>query len=564
MERFSRSLVMLAKVEAAIGLTGALAVYALQRLQPDLILAVPGQNFILILGATTAIYWASLHQLVKKWRLDLSVMFMTVLTTTNLIIVIFGTGGLDSPFYSLWLLALVSSGIFGPIYTLITLAATVIYFVVDFTARQFDITYITSHLIQIGITGGAVILAEWVHSNVRSIGAQTQALTGQLSQEQLKGQVLMSSMAEGVMVVNNDRQVVLLNKAAETLTGWDDASARGVNYNLVLKIKTPDDRDLTDLDDPFVEAWKKGSSITKETLTMTTKNDHRIPLWMSVSPVYDTNHIISGAIALFRDVSQEREVERQRSEFVSTASHEMRTPVAAVEGYLSLCLNPATATVDKRAKEYLEKAHNTALHMGHLLQDLLSVSRAEDGRASGQLAAVELTTLVKSVVDDMQFTAAKKKITLAIAGTDHHTVLPQCFVVGNNERLREVTTNLVDNAIKYTSKGGVTVHLGATDDAVTVSIADTGDGIAKEDLPHLFQKFYRVDSSATRTVGGTGLGLYLCRRFIEMYNGRIWVESVPGKGSTFSFSLPRLTEDQAKAYAKPVGAPAAPEPEIKL
>jgi signal transduction histidine kinase len=158
--------------------------------------------------------------------------------------------------------------------------------------------------------------------------------------------------------------------------------------------------------------------------------------------------------------------------------------------------------------------------------------------------------LITDVVSDMQFNAQKHNLTLLLQSggqmMDDKAILPLFTVMGNPERLREVTMNLIDNALKYTPEGGITVDITGTKDTVVVRVKDTGSGIAAEDISHLFQKFYRVDSTATRTVGGTGLGLYLCRNIIEAYNGRIWVESELGKGSSFNYSLPRIENSKLK------------------
>jgi two-component system sensor histidine kinase VicK len=259
-------------------------------------------------------------------------------------------------------------------------------------------------------------------------------------------------------------------------------------------------------------------------------------------------------------------MERQRNEFVSTASHEMRTPVAAIEGYISLAMNPNVATIDDRANNFLTKAHDTIQHLGDLFRDLLSVTKAEEGKLGGTQVPVNLTELLRGAVDDMQFTATKKNLTLVYQGAGNpgeRTLNPNFWVMAIPERLREVIMNLIDNAIKFTPEGGVTITMEGNDHEVTVGVSDSGIGIATEDIPHLFQKFYRIDNSATRTIGGTGLGLYLCRTVIELFNGRIWVTSEVGKGATFHFSLPRLDTAKAEKQAAELQAAAtaaAPAP----
>jgi signal transduction histidine kinase len=275
-----------------------------------------------------------------------------------------------------------------------------------------------------------------------------------------------------------------------------------------------------------------------------------------VSPIVD-NAQVTGMVGVFRDVSEERMEESQRADFISTASHEMRTPVAAIEGYLSLALNEKVATIDDRAKEYLEKAHVATKHLGQLFQDLLTSAKAEDGRMTNHPEVVELGAFMQQLTSDLQFAAQKKNLALefiignsnvidATTSTKGKVVRPLYYAIADPDRLREVITNLFDNACKYTDQGKVTLGLTGNDAVAQMYIRDTGHGIPAEDIPHLFQKFYRVDNSATRTIGGTGLGLFICRKIVELYHGRIWVESTLNKGSTFYINLPRLSAQQAE------------------
>jgi signal transduction histidine kinase len=303
-----------------------------------------------------------------------------------------------------------------------------------------------------------------------------------------------------------------------------------------------------------------------------------VPVELSVSPLMDEgpaqNKQVFAAVAVFRDVTKERAEESQRAEFISTASHEMRTPVAAIEGYLSLALNDKVSTIDNRAKDYLEKAHISTQHLGKLFQDLLTSAKAEDGRLTSHPTAIEMGSFLEQLTQDLRFAADKKHLAVefsigsnavinaradmaALAG--EHVVRPLYFVNADPDRLREVITNLFDNAVKYTDGGKITIGLTGNNEVVQFYIRDTGAGIPPADLPHLFQKFYRVDNSATRTIGGTGLGLFISRKIIELYQGRIWAESQPGQGSTFYINLPRLSTQQAgELQAKESGGVSLP------
>jgi hypothetical protein len=243
----------------------------------------------------------------------------------------------------------------------------------------------------------------------------------------------------------------------------------------------------------------------------------------------------------------------------------MRTPVASIEGYLGLTLNPATAQIDDKARDFITKAHESAQHLGRLFQDLLDVSKAEDGRLSNNPKVVDVVAYLHDVVEGLRPKAEEKGLRMlykplpddSASQVNERRLTPVFYVNLDNDHLREVVANLVENAIKYTPQGDVVVDINGDDEHVVVSIADSGIGIPAEDMPHLFQKFYRVDNSDTREIGGTGLGLYLCRRLAETMGGRIWADSEYKKGSTFYLELPRISHEDATRMIEQAGEKAA-------
>lgn len=561
MDPRQRSYHVLALAQAVLGGIIAAGVFLVYRLKPDTLQDTATTLISASMGLFVLAYHFSLHQLLKRRFLGLSAALITALTIANLVLVIAQTGGLDSPFYSFWLLVIVASGVFGAWAALITMSATTAYFIFEMAGRGFESAYVTDHVIQLGVTIAAGALAElvyWRSKRASRTHQQVASLSGQLGEEQLKGQAILEAMADGVVVVDRGLNIQLFNHAAAEYTGWSQDEALGLSYRSVFKLKTTGDQDLTDENDPFQASWREGKPVVRNDLILVSRKEKKSQLTVSVTPLV-TNGQSTGAIAVFRDISAEKEIERQRNEFISTASHEMRTPVAAIEGYIALAVNPKVATIDDRARGFLEKAHQNTQHLGALFRDLLSITKLEENAVKQNPVPVELGQVVKDIVTDLQMIAVKKNLTLAFnpsaAVQGGKTISPLFTVKVDPERIREVLTNLIDNALKFTTEGGVTVTITGDEKSVTVSVADTGPGINPEDIKHLFQKFYRIDSSATRTVGGTGLGLYLCRQIIELYGGRIWAESQPGKGSVFFFTLPRA--DNA-LLAQPAQAPVAP------
>lgn len=544
--RENRSYSILAASEAVFGGLLALGIGLVFILKPADLRDVGLSELVAIVGILDVLYYLSLHQFLKRRFLGWSTLVLTGLSTFSLLAVLAATGGIDSPYFSFWLLVVIALSLFGTVSVIATLTITLGYFLIAFAQHQFDSSYIGVHLPLLAISLVAGALAEWLYLRSRLISQQGSAVASRLTEEQLKGQALMGSMADGVVVIDNQGKIAFINRAAQTMTGWDE-SAQTLDWRTVLALKTSDGQPLAATDNPVTQAWQAKAPIIRNDLDLVTRAGRNYELSLSVSPINDQQGNINGAIAVFRDVSKEREVERQRNEFISTASHEMRTPVAAIEGYIALAMNTKVAMIDDRARTYLNKAHDNTQHLGDLFRNLLSITKIEEGQVKRRAKPFDLTRLIRDLVQDMQFNASNKHLSLTFTGgvqATGKTILPPTPVMADPERIREVAANLIDNAIKFTEAGGIVVQVTSDKQIVTVSVTDSGPGIAPEDIPHLFQKFYRVDTSATRTVGGTGLGLYLCRQIIELYGGRTWVDSAIGRGSSFHFSLPLIPADK--------------------
>jgi PAS domain S-box-containing protein len=373
-----------------------------------------------------------------------------------------------------------------------------------------------------------------------------------VTQDDIEAEFILETIEDGVVLVSHDGIIHLFNPAAGNITGWPPKEAVSLDYKAVLALVDDKGQPLPEAGHPFMQALATGRSSRDGDAVLVTKNSRKVPVSIIVSPVMGPTGQPNGSVVgVLRDIAKDKEEEAQRSDFISTASHEMRTPLAAIEGYLALALNPKTAQIDASAKNYLEKASNSTKHLGELFRDLLTSSKAEDGRLISYPAVVEIGEILEQAAEAAKFPAQAKGLQLKYsvsADTSSNAgkaVRPLYYAYADANRIREVFQNLVDNAIKYTNEGEVLVRLAGDNTVIQIQIQDSGVGIPPEDIPHLFQKFYRVDNSSTRSIGGTGLGLFICRKITELYNGRIWVESEFGKGSTFFINLPRLNAEQA-------------------
>lgn len=361
--------------------------------------------------------------------------------------------------------------------------------------------------------------------------------------------LVLNSIDEGVMIVHSSGIVVLINPAAMRLLGTSDPNTvENLQLASILKLENGEGLKIDDNINPVLRAVMNGENYNTRDLVLVSIQEQRKPVAISV---VCTTAGQNERIITLRDIARELEEEGEQAEFISTASHEMRTPVASIEGYLGLALNPKTATIDDRARKYLEEAHASSKHLGRLFKDLLDVTKLDDKKIRVQLSPVEMSSTVRSIANGQVPMMNEKGIhytfgaSSARSDNTARTINQEVYASVDIDFLREVVNNLVENAIKYTaSGGGIWVNVRGDGDRVLINVTDTGIGISPDDLKHIFQKFYRADNSQTRTVGGTGLGLYLVKQRVEAMGGKVWAESSFGEGSTFYLSFPRITAEE--------------------
>ena len=359
--------------------------------------------------------------------------------------------------------------------------------------------------------------------------------------------LVLNSIEEGVIIVHPSGTILLANPAAMRMLGVNDASAvQNVQLSSVLRLENGEGMKLDDAANPVLIALNAGENYATRDLVLVNLIEQRRPVAINL---VSANAGQNERIVTLRDISRELEEEGEQTEFISTASHEMRTPVASIEGYLGLALNPKTATIDERARKYLEEAQTSSKHLGRLFKDLLDVTKLDDKKIKVQLSPVEMSSTVRSIANGQVPQMSEKGIHYTFGATNTgvggKTLNQEVYASVDIDFLREAVNNLVENAIKYTAPGGgIWVNVRGDDDRVLINVTDTGIGISPDDLKHVFQKFYRADNSQTRTVGGTGLGLYLVKQRVEAMGGKVWAESSFGEGSTFYLSFPRITAEE--------------------
>ena len=471
--------------------------------------------------------------------------FVYLLTVTVATTTIITSGGVVSPFLVMWIIVAIFAGFFGAIISGIMGLLVILQIIATSVQQGINIQFIIGYLF-FGFLPLIFSLVLWIRR--QKTDDNTSSLKNRLSAVENKSDVVINAIDDGVLAISKDGNIELINPSAQQIIGWVQGDALGLNWKSVLKLVTSDGKDVEDLENPIAQSLSKNQPTHNDKLFLLTSSEKRILVSIVSSPVGTEGE---GVIVVFRDITKEKAEEREQAEFISTASHEMRTPVASIEGYLGLALNPATAHIDEKARDFITKAHESAQHLGRLFQDLLDISKVEDGRMKNNPKIINVNEFLKDIFDGLATKADEKQLNYIfmpdiIDEGKEKSLQPIFYANIDPDHFREVVSNLIENAIKYTPSGEVVVNVTGDDKQISVSVKDSGIGIPAEDIPHLFQKFYRVDNSDTREIGGTGLGLYLSRRLAEAMSGNLRVESKYKEGSTFYLEIPRMNSSEAK------------------
>ena len=475
-------------------------------------------------------------------EIGIFVYLLTVAVATTTIIT---SGGVVSPFLVMWIIVAIFAGFFGAIILGIMGLLVILQIISTSVQQGINMQFIIGYLF-FGFLPLIFSLVLWIRR--QKTDDNTSSLENKLSAVESKSDVVINAIDDGVLAISKDGNIELINPSAQQIIGWDQGDALGLNWKSVLKLVTSDGKDVEDLENPIAQSLSKNQPTHNDKLFLLTSSEKRILVSIVSSPVGTDGE---GIIVVFRDITKEKAEEREQAEFISTASHEMRTPVASIEGYLGLALNPATAHIDEKARDFITKAHESAQHLGRLFQDLLDISKVEDGRMKNNPKIINVNEFLKDIFDGLATKADEKQLNYIfmpdiIDEGKEKSLQPIFYANIDPDHFREVVSNLIENAIKYTPSGEVVVNVTGDDKQISISVKDSGIGIPAEDIPHLFQKFYRVDNSDTREIGGTGLGLYLSRRLAEAMSGNLRVESKYKEGSTFYLEIPRMSSSEAK------------------
>ena len=334
---------------------------------------------------------------------------------------------------------------------------------------------------------------------------------------------VMSQMQNGIIAVDQSMNVIFITSVAKKLLGIvGNPEFRNVN-EVSKDVK---------LDEVFTEAMRQGGVYTNEVAARTAVGRGHRPLRLYVSPMKQDDRVV-GALAIVEDITELRRLEQVRTDFAANVSHELKTPLTSIRGFVET-LQAGAIDHPEMAHKFLNIIQMETERLTRLINDILSISKLESGNDEVATERIRLDKKAYDVCEMLSIHAQEKEVTL-----NYRLNSEPVFIIGNPDRVEQLLINLTENAIKYNKPGGsVTVQVFKSAQEANITISDTGIGIAEENLPRLFERFYRVDKGRSRQMGGTGLGLAIVKHIVRSMNGEIEVHSKLGEGTEFLITLP--------------------------
>lgn len=350
--------------------------------------------------------------------------------------------------------------------------------------------------------------------------------------ERRREMAIFNALGEGVVATEREGRVFFCNPAAARILGLRHDEVVGQPLEAVFRLFR-EDSDVLETG-PVTEAFAGKSSRLPAKLVLVLRDGRRVPVAGSVAPYSDERGEVGGVVVAFQDVTAEREIDRQKSDFISISSHQLRTPLSAIRWFIELLLAGDAGRLAPKQKDLLEDMLASAVRMSKLVNDLLNVSRIESGKLKLEPERTDLRMLIKDVIKASLPFMRAKRLRLEV---DLPAGLPPARI--DPGMTRQALENVVGNAVKYTLEGGtVAVKARADGPEIIVEVADSGLGIPRHQAHRVFDKFFRGDNVMAHETVGTGLGLYLAKTIMDLSGGRIWFESEEGKGTRFFLAFP--------------------------
>ncbi len=364
----------------------------------------------------------------------------------------------------------------------------------------------------------------------------------ELEAQRAKDDAIFESIGEALVATDNTGYVLLMNSNAQKLMNIDPVAYKEKDLMDLIAVYDEEANHISKENSPVSVALQKGEKIMGKFI-LVKKNDEKVLINMTSTPVILHDHLnhktaTIGSITIIRDITKEQEVDRMKTEFISLASHQLRTPLAAIKWFIEILLGGNVGDLNTEQKELGHSISDSTQRMIELVNALLNISRIESGKIVITPISTDLKELVETTVKEMEIKCNEKKQKLTISIEQD---LPKIII--DPQLVRQVYLNLLTNASKYTPSGGeISLSISKKFNEIISQITDNGYGIPKDQQDKIFRKFFRADNVVKVETDGSGLGLYLVKIIIESLKGKVWFESVEKKGTTFWFSLPLLED----------------------
>jgi len=356
----------------------------------------------------------------------------------------------------------------------------------------------------------------------------------ELKQKLAIDEAIISSVGDGLIITDKQAKILLMNPAAAKMLRQNAKEVVGKDFIDTVPAADKNGTIISRDKRPILTVLSKGQSFTNHAANFYVRSDKsKFPAAITTSPIILSGEIM-GDVVTFRDITHEKEVDRMKTEFISLASHQLRTPLSAIRWFLEMLINGDAGSLNEEQAKFLKNINDSTIRMIALVNDLLNISRIESGRIMIEPKSTHLGNLLEELLREIKLKYQSKNQKVIVS---YHPDLPKIHIDPN--LIRAVYLNLLNNAIKYSPEGGeITVIISKKGDQIISQVSDNGFGIPKKEQHRVFEKFFRGSNIVKRVLDGTGLGLYLVKSIIESSNGKIWFQSEEGKGTTFWFSLP--------------------------
>lgn len=361
----------------------------------------------------------------------------------------------------------------------------------------------------------------------------------ELIEQKIRDDAVLQSIGDGLLVIidiDKGGKIIYANSVFEQLTGW---KLKEILNKSIVHVLPREDKDgkIVHFKDRIISKVLAGEKIVSDLTNpfyYIRRDKSRFPVASVITPIL-VNKKIVGAVETFRDISKESVADKAKTEFASLVSHQLRTPFSTINWYVELLLSKDVGKLNEKQTQYLEEVYRASKRMVNLINVLLSISRIEMGTTIVEKEPTDIVKLAETILKERQLEMRKRRLKLSEI---YDKNIPK--IQADPKQLAMIFQNLLSNAIQYTSDGDkVTLKINKGKKDILITVTDTGIGIPKDARDKIFTRFFRAENAKVRDAEGTGLGLYILKAIIDQMNGKIWFDSIEGKGTTFYVSLPQ-------------------------